>query len=161
MLAMVEKTFHIIRKTWILNGSKVNFLTTACLAVKDLSQAKWKSPPWSPSPAPGMRLGSRITANKRNGFGLLWLNGFSKAAAKTVLLGASSANWVSRSIGPFICQPGCPYLCLGSDLGQKKTQAKEIHLELPHVDSGAVEELFIIYRLHNCVLYSNLIWASE
>lgn len=100
-------------------------------------------------------------SEQTEGFCLPWLNGFSKAAAKMVLLGASSANWVSRSIGPFICQPGCLYLCLGSDLGQKKTQAKEIHLELPHADSGAEEELFIIYRLHNCVLYSNLIWASE
>jgi hypothetical protein len=44
---------------------------------------------------------------------------------------------------------------------EKKTQAKEIHLKLSSADADLVEELFIIYRPHNCVLYSNLIWAYK
>lgn len=91
----------------------------------------------------------------------MWSKGFSTAAAKVVVHGAVSANWVNRSIGPFICHPGCLYLRLGSDLGQKMMPAKEIHLELFSADGDYMEELFIIYRPHNCVLYSNLIWAYK
>ena len=53
-------------------------------------------------------------------FRLVWPGVFSAASAKVVLCGAISVNWVSGSTGPFICQPGCQYLCLGSDLGQQK-----------------------------------------
>ena len=91
-------------------------------------------------------------------FWLVQPGGFSTAAAKVVLCGVVSANWVSRSTGSFICQPGCLYLSLESDLGQKKIRTKEIHLELFCADVDYTNGLVIIYGSHNGVLHSNLLW---
>lgn len=44
---MVEKTFHIIRKSWILGGRNVNFLIKACLAVRDSLVLGMKEKPLS------------------------------------------------------------------------------------------------------------------
>jgi hypothetical protein len=86
---------------------------------------RWERTQWFLSPAAGMWYGSGTDHSEgMSSLCLLWLRGFTKAAAKTVLHGTASENWVSRSIGPFICQQGYTYLCLGSNLGQKKTQAK-------------------------------------
>lgn len=72
-----------------------------------------------------------------------------------VLCGAVSANWVSRSTGSFICQPGCLYLSLESDLGQKKDLDKRNPF---CADADYTNGLVIIYGSHDGGLHSNLLW---
>lgn len=85
----------------------------------------------------------------------MWPGSPSPAAGAGVLQPLSPQTGSAGQSG-FLYAARLLHLRLGSELGQEKIQAKGTYLEPFSADADC--SLFIV---HNCVLYSNLIWAYK
>lgn len=94
-----------------------------------------------------------IRASKGEAFGLCGQKVPLQLLLKSFCITLCVLTGSTGQLGLFICQPGCLHVRLGSDLGQKKIRAKEIHLESFSADADYTKGLFIIYRSCNSVLY--------